>query len=155
MTDFKVFNLGDFGLQSGATLRNAFIAYKTHGDPSSPAVVYPTWYSGLISDNEWLVGEDKTLSPKNYFIIIPALFGNSQSMSPSNTPEPRPFPSITMLDNVTAQYRLVTEELGVTHLKAVLGWSMGELFPNHLAMVSIAGRYGPWDPSGKYPDRQK
>ncbi|KAK5631132.1 hypothetical protein RRF57_006847 [Xylaria bambusicola] len=125
MAEFKIFNLGDFGLQSGFTLRNAFIAYKTFGDASNPVIVYPTWYSGLISDNEWLIGEDKTLNPKKYFIIIPALFGNSQSMSPSNTPEPRPFPSITILDNVTAQYRLVTEELGVTHLKAVLGWSMG------------------------------
>ncbi|KAI0525381.1 Alpha/Beta hydrolase protein [Xylaria bambusicola] len=125
MAEFEIFNLGDFGLQSGFTLRDAFIAYKTVGDASNPAIVYPTWYSGLISDNEWLIGEDKTLNPKKYFIIIPALFGNSQSTSPSNTPEPRPFPSITMLDNVTAQYRLVTEKLGVTHLKAVLGWSMG------------------------------
>ncbi len=128
MADFEVFDLGDFTLQSGATLPNAYIAYKTLGDPSNPAVVYPTWYSGLISDNEWLIGEDMALNPRKYFIIIPALFGNSQSMSPSNTPEPRPFPRITMFDNVTAQYRLVTEKLGVRHVKAVLGWSMGELF---------------------------
>ncbi|KAI0456815.1 Alpha/Beta hydrolase protein [Xylaria acuta] len=125
MAEFSVFNLGDFTLQSGATLRNAHIAYKTFGDPSSPAIVYPTWYSGLISDNVWLLGEDMTLNPKKYFIIIPALFGNGQSTSPSNTPEPRPFPQITVFDNVAAQYRLVTEQLGVKHVKAVLGWSMG------------------------------
>ncbi|TGJ79910.1 hypothetical protein E0Z10_g8849 [Xylaria hypoxylon] len=125
MAEFKIFNLGDFTLQSGETLRNAYIAYKTFGDSSNPAIVYPTWYSGLISDNQWLIGEDMALNPKKYFIIITALFGNGQSMSPSNTPEPRPFPRITMLDNVTAQYQLVTEELGVKHLKAVLGWSMG------------------------------
>ncbi|KAF2965839.1 hypothetical protein GQX73_g7716 [Xylaria multiplex] len=125
MAGFKVFNLGDFTLQSGAILRNAYIAYRTFGDSSNPAIVYPTWYSGLISDNEWLVGESMTLNPKEYFIIIPALFGNGQSMSPSNTPVPRPFPNITMLDNVAAQYRLVTKGLGVKHLKAVLGWSMG------------------------------
>ncbi|KAI0100814.1 homoserine acetyltransferase family protein [Nemania sp. FL0031] len=125
MADFSVFNLGDFTLQSGITLRNAYIAYKTFGNPSNPAIVYPTWYSGLISDNEWLLGDDMALSAKKYFIVIPALFGNGQSTSPSNTPEPRPFPSVTMLDNVTAQYRLVTEGLGVKHLKAVLGWSMG------------------------------
>ncbi|KAI8633252.1 homoserine acetyltransferase family protein [Xylariaceae sp. FL1651] len=125
MADFKVFNLGDFVLQSGTTLRDAYIAYKTVGDTTNPAIVYPTWYSGLISQNEWLIGEDMALSPKKYFIIIPALFGNGQSKSPSNSPELRPFPSITMLDNVAAQYRLVTEELGVKHLKAVLGWSMG------------------------------
>ncbi|KAI1123289.1 homoserine acetyltransferase family protein [Nemania abortiva] len=124
MADFSLFALDDFTLQSGATLQNAYIAYKTFGDPSNPAIVYPTWYSGLISDNEWLLGDDMALSPKKYFIIIPALFGNGQSTSPSNTPEPRPFPRVTMLDNVTAQYRLVTG-LGVKHVKAVLGWSMG------------------------------
>ncbi|GAW12486.1 hypothetical protein ANO14919_018560 [Xylariales sp. No.14919] len=125
MAEFNVFHLHDFTLQSGVVLRNAYIAYKTFGDPSNPAIVYPTWYSGLISDNEWLIGEGMALNPNKYFIIIPALFGNGQSMSPSNTPEPRPFPHITMLDNVTAQHRFVTEKLRVKHLKAVLGWSMG------------------------------
>ncbi|KAI1192311.1 Alpha/Beta hydrolase protein [Nemania serpens] len=125
MTDFALFNLGNFTLQSSITLQNAYIAYKTFGDARNPAIVYPTWYSGLISDNEWLLGDDMALSPKKYFIVIPALFGNGQSTSPSNTPEPRPFPHVTMFDNVAAQYRLVTEGLGVTHLKAVLGWSMG------------------------------
>ncbi|TRX87956.1 hypothetical protein FHL15_011160 [Xylaria flabelliformis] len=128
MAEFDVFNLGDFRLQSGATLRNAYIAYKTFGDTSNPAIVYPTWYSGLISDNEWLLGEDMTLNPRKYFIIIPALFGNGQSTSPSNTPEPRPFPQITIFDNVAAQYRLVTEKLGVKHVKAVLGWSAAQTF---------------------------
>ncbi|KAI1437283.1 homoserine acetyltransferase [Xylaria sp. CBS 124048] len=125
MAEFNIFKLGDFVLQSGATLPDAYIAYKTLGQPENPAIVYPTWYSGLISDNVWLVGRDKSLSPDKYFIIIPAIFGNGQSMSPSNTPGLRPFPRITMLDNVTAQYRLVTEALGVKRLKAVLGWSMG------------------------------
>ncbi|KAI1340947.1 Alpha/Beta hydrolase protein [Xylariaceae sp. FL0016] len=121
----KIFELGDFVLKSGVTLPGAYIAYKTYGDPGSPAVVYPTWYSGVIADNEWLIGEDMTLSPKDYFIVVPALFGNGQSKSPSNSPDLRPFPDVTFFDNVTAQHRLVTEELGITHLRAVLGWSMG------------------------------
>ncbi|KAI0205214.1 Alpha/Beta hydrolase protein [Astrocystis sublimbata] len=125
MSDFSIFKLGDFTLQSGATLRDAHIAYKTFGDASNPAIIYPTWYSGLISDNLWLLGEDMALNPRKYFIIIPALFGNGQSTSPSNTPEPRPFPQITIYDNVRAQHQLVTEKLGVKHVKAVLGWSMG------------------------------
>lgn len=48
----KTFDLGDFPLSSGQILPQAFIAYKTFGSPSSPAIIYPTWYSGLISDNE-------------------------------------------------------------------------------------------------------
>ncbi|PTB62048.1 homoserine acetyltransferase [Trichoderma citrinoviride] len=126
--DYSVFQLGDFKLVSGQTLPNAFIAYKTFGDASSPAIIYPSWFSGAISDNEWLIGEDKALDPRRYFIIVPALFGNGQSSSPSNTPRPsplKPFPNITVKDNVTAQHRLITEHLGVKHARMVLGWSMG------------------------------
>ncbi|KUI55736.1 Homoserine O-acetyltransferase [Cytospora mali] len=126
--EVKLYNLGDFPLASGVTLPGAFIAYKTFGSPSSPAVIYPTWYSGLISDNEWLIGTDKALTPEKYFIIIPALFGNGQSSSPTNMPHlprDRPFPDVTFKDNVAAQYKLVTEGLGVAHARVVLGWSMG------------------------------
>lgn len=127
-SEVKTYALGDFPLASGAVLPQAFIAYKTFGSPSSPAVIYPTWYSGLISDNEWLVGSDKTLDPARYYIIIPALFGNGQSSSPTNMPHlprDRPFPDVTFRDNVAAQHRLVTEALGVRRARAVLGWSMG------------------------------
>ncbi|KAM0254568.1 hypothetical protein ACHAQJ_006676 [Trichoderma viride] len=126
--DYKIFQLGDFRLGSGETIPKAFLAYKTFGHPSFPAIIYPSWYSGLISDNEWLIGEDKALDPRRYFIIVPALFGNGQSSSPSNTlreSPPKPFPKVTVKDNVTAQHRLVTEVLGVKHARMVLGWSLG------------------------------
>ena len=32
---------------------------------------YPTWYSGFISDNEWLIGKGMALDPEKYFIIVP------------------------------------------------------------------------------------
>lgn len=79
----------------------------------------------MIDNNLWLTGEDKTLNPKKYYIIIPALFGNGQSSSPSNTPSLRPFPLITFYDNIRAQHQLVTQHLGIKHARAVLGWSMG------------------------------
>lgn len=124
MDDIKRFDLGDFRLQSGQQLPNAWIAYKTFGDPSSPAVLYPSWFSGAISDNEWLIGKDKTLNPADYYIIITALFGNGQSTSPSNS-DINPFPDVSFFDNVRAQHQLLTEKLQVKHLRAVLGWSMG------------------------------
>ena len=105
-------------------LTHEITAYKTFGDSSHPAILYPSWYSGSISDNEWLIGEDKTLNPTKYFIIITALFGNGQSISPSNS-KIAPFPNITFYDNVRAQHQLLTEGLGVQHLRAVTGWSMG------------------------------
>ncbi|OBS20091.1 hypothetical protein FPOA_11812 [Fusarium poae] len=123
MTDIKNYSLGDFHLQNGKVLPKAWISYKTFGDPSSPAVLYPSWFSGSISDNEWLIGKDKTLSPEKYFIIITALFGNGQSTSPSNS-DINPFPNVSFYDNVKAQHQLMTH-LGINHLRAVLGWSMG------------------------------
>ncbi|QPC72139.1 hypothetical protein HYE68_002891 [Fusarium pseudograminearum] len=123
MTDIKNYSLGDFTLQNGSVLPKAWISYKTFGDPSLPAVLYPSWFSGAISDNEWLIGDDKTLSPEKYFIIITALFGNGQSTSPSNS-DITPFPDVSFYDNVKAQHQLMTH-LGIKHLRAVLGWSMG------------------------------
>jgi homoserine acetyltransferase len=84
-----------------------------------------TYILPAISDNLWLTGSDKTLDPKKYYIIIPALFGNGQSSSPSNMPDLRPFPDVLFYDNVRAQHELVTKHLGIKHARAVLGWSMG------------------------------
>ncbi|KXT05302.1 hypothetical protein AC578_10958 [Pseudocercospora eumusae] len=123
--DYSVFDLGDWKLKHGGTIPKAQIAYKTFGDPSSPAIIYPSWYSGLISDNEWLISKDKTLNPDKYFIIITALFGNGQSSSPSNRKDIRPWPEVTFYDNVRAQHELVTKKFGISHARAVLGWSMG------------------------------
>jgi homoserine acetyltransferase len=75
-----------------------------------------------ISANAWLTGEDKTLSPSEYYIIMPALFGNGESSSPSNMPDLRPFPDVLLYDNVRAQYELVTNHLRIQHARAVLGW---------------------------------
>lgn len=71
------------------------------------------------------MGEDKTLNPKEFFIIITALFGNGQSSSPSNQLTPGAFPKVSFYDNVRAQHELVTKHFGITHLRAVIGWSMG------------------------------
>ncbi|TKA55860.1 hypothetical protein B0A55_10367, partial [Friedmanniomyces simplex] len=122
---YDTYSLGDFKLKSGGTISDAEIAYKTFGDPSNKAIIYPTWYSGAIADCEWLIGEDKCLSPKKYFIIITALFGNGESSSPSNRSDLRPFPNVLFYDNIRAQHELITKKLGIKHAHAVLGWSMG------------------------------
>ncbi len=136
-TDYQIFDLGETRFQRGATLRDAKLAYKTFGTlnaDKSNAIVYPTWYSGQHYDNEWLIGPGMALDPEKYFIIIPNMFGNGLSSSPSNTPEPynaARFPKITAFDNVMAQHRLVTEKFGIKKLAMVTGWSMGALQTFH------------------------
>ncbi|KAK2630386.1 hypothetical protein QTJ16_001206 [Diplocarpon rosae] len=124
MAGVQTFKLGAWKLQSGQSIPDAEIAFKTFGNPKLPSIIYPSWYSGSIADNEWLIGEDHVLNPRKYFIVITALFGNGQSTSPSNT-SIRPFPKVTFFDNVRAQHTLITKHLGIEHARAVLGWSMG------------------------------
>ena len=47
--EYSIYDLGDFRLESGEVLPFAFLAYKTFGDPSSPVLIYPTWYGGSMS----------------------------------------------------------------------------------------------------------
>jgi homoserine O-acetyltransferase len=129
--DYEIFEIPDFTLECGVTLRPARIAYKTYGTlnaDKSNAIVYPTWYSGRYWENEWLIGEDMALDPAEWFIVVPNMLGNGLSSSPSNTPPPHDrvrFPRVNVRDNVQSQYRLVTEHFGIERLALVLGWSMG------------------------------
>ncbi|PWN53533.1 homoserine acetyltransferase family protein [Violaceomyces palustris] len=128
----ETYSLGDFELQSGEVLPDAYVAYRTYGNVKNPCIVYPTWFSGTITaGNEWLISTQdhprKALDPSRYFIICPALFGNGESTSPSNTTGPkggRNLPKTTFYDNVRAQHELVTKKFGIEKV-IVTGWSMG------------------------------
>lgn len=124
-----LYSLGSFTNQAGAVLLDAFLSYQTFGDASLPLIVYPTWYSGKMQDNEWLISTRHAgLNPNHYFIVVIALFGNGESSSPSNTigsQSGHNFPMMTIYDNVKAQHQLVTQLLNRTTIFAVVGWSMG------------------------------
>lgn len=126
--EVRVYDIGDFKLQSGVTLKCAKIVAKVFGSPENPCVVFPTWYSGTHEDNEWLIGSNKTLNPSKYFIVIFNMFGNGLSSSPSNQPPPFDgprFPNVTLYDNIKAQHKVLTEQLHIREIESVLGWSMG------------------------------
>jgi homoserine O-acetyltransferase len=131
MVDYEVFELGDVVLQSGLTLRQAKLAYKTYGK-LAPArdnvVVMPTFYGGQHTDNEAMINPQRAIDPTRYFIVVPNMFGNGLSSSPSNTPPPfdrAAFPNITLYDNVVCQHRLITQHLGIDRIRLVVGFSMG------------------------------
>jgi len=130
MTDYSVFELGDLTLQSGATLRDAKLAYQTYGrlaPAGDNVIVLPTFYTGTHARNEGYFGPGRAMDPARHFIVSINLFGNGFSSSPSNTPAPHDgprFPNVTLYDNIAAQHRLLTEELGVARIRLVTGWSM-------------------------------
>lgn len=129
--DNTIFELGDFAFESGATLPNARLSYVTYGalnESTTNVVLLPSWYSGNHHGYEFLIGPGKALDPSEYFIVATDMFANGLSSSPSNTPPPfagPDFPEIAIRDNVNATHRLLTEELGIEHLRAVIGFSMG------------------------------
>jgi homoserine O-acetyltransferase len=129
--DYDVLELGDLPLQHGGTLASAKLGYKLYGrlaHDRSNAILFPTWYTGTHVDLQWLIGPGKPLDTTRYCVICPNLFSMGVSSSPSNTPQPQngaSFPRVSILDNVVAQHRLVTEVLGIEQLQLVLGGSMG------------------------------
>ena len=123
-------SLGDVPLQSGNVLLGAQLAYGTLGrlnQARDNAIVMPTYYTGEHRSYLPLIGEGKALDPTRYFIIIPDMFGNGLSTSPSNyrASGVGSFPQITLYDNVSQQARLVFEHLNVAEVALVTGWSMG------------------------------
>lgn len=140
------FDLGDLQTLSGETIPGAFLSWKTHGTLNAArdnVILYPTSYSAQHPDIEWLIGPDFVLDPARWFIVIPDMFGNGLSSSPSNTPA---YPAlVTAWDNVQAQRRLLSEVFGIERLACVYGWSMGAqqayhwaaLFPDDVARIVV------------------
>jgi homoserine O-acetyltransferase len=144
-----LFQLGDFELQSGVVLPNAKIAYSAHGtlnDAHDNVIVYPTYSGSRHAENEDFIGTGSALDPEAYFIVIPDMFCNGLSTSPSNCEPPYDgprFPLVTPYDNVRAQYRLLTEHFDVKGLELMVGFSMsgqqayhwGVLYPDYVKRI--------------------
>jgi homoserine O-acetyltransferase len=133
MNDYSIFNAGNIVLQSGITYRDTKLAYKTFGQLNSSksnVILCMTPFGAQHTDVLWQVGPGKALDTDKYFVIIPNLFGNGLSSSPSNAVEPfsgNRWPNFTIADNVFIQHKLLTEELGIHSLELATGWSMGGL----------------------------
>ena len=135
LPDYDIFDAGDVTLQSGNIFAGLKLAYKTYGRlnaDKSNAILYPTSFSAQHVDTEWLIEPGAALDPERYFIIIPNLFGNGLSSSPSNTPS-APYPDVTYHDAIAVQHRLVTEHFRISRLAMVYGWSMGGMQTYHWA----------------------
>jgi homoserine O-acetyltransferase len=126
------FVIRNFRTESGAVLPEAHVVYTTIGRLNAAgdnAILLPSHYMANFNGYNWLIGaQDRAFNPARDFLVLTELFGNGRSSSPSNTPEPfhgPRFPVMTIRDNVDAVHRLLTGELHVNHLRAVVGFSMG------------------------------
>ena len=164
--------LRDFRFSSGETLPELKLRYVTvgrklddgrgrtanavlvlHGTGGSSAQFLGPAFAGV------LFGPGQPLDASRFYLVIPDGIGHGGSSKPSDGLRTR-FPRYTYDDMVRAQHRLLTEALGVTHLRLVLGtsmggmhtWLWGETYPDFMDALlplaclpaPIAGRNRMW-----------
>jgi homoserine O-acetyltransferase len=124
------YEMADLKLESGEAIKDFAISYVTHGKLNankSNAILMVTAISGNHHRLDFMIGPGKALDPDKYFIVCTDAIGNGLTTSPSNSkahPQMQ-FPKYAIRDMITSQYRLLTEHLGITHVVAVIGPSMG------------------------------
>lgn len=120
----------DFRFHTGDVMPELRLHYTTVGAPSGEPVliIHGTagTGTGLLSPGfgGQLFGPGQPLDARKYFVILPDTLGAGQSSKPSDGLRAG-FPAYDYDDMVLAEYRLVTEGLGLHHLRLVLGNSMG------------------------------
>lgn len=120
----------DFRFHTGETLPEARLAYTTVGEPGGIPVLilHGTGGSARSMLTQGFAGElfgrGQPLDATRYFVILPDALGAGRSSKPSDGLRAA-FPRYNYDDMVQAQHRLVTEGLGLRHLRLVLGNSMG------------------------------
>lgn len=122
--------LGDFRLESGEVIRDCRIGYRTFGalnKDKSNVVLATTWASGTTEQFAGNVGPGRLIDSTRYYVVAVDALANGVSSSPSNSRlQPRMrFPKFTLRDTVNTQHRLLTKVLGIDHVRAVMGISMG------------------------------
>jgi homoserine O-acetyltransferase len=162
------FVVKDFHFRSGEMLPELRLHYRTIGTASRDAagvvrnavlIMHGTGGAGTQFLSQQfagvLFGPGQLLDATRYFIILPDAIGHGGSSKPSDSLHAK-FPHYTYDDMVGAQYKLITEKLGVNHLRLVMGtsmggmhtWVWGETYPEFIdalmplasAPVEIAGR---------------
>jgi len=157
------FVIRDFGFNTGEKLAELKLHYTTigtlQGDHNAVLILHGTGGAGRGFLSKGFAGElfgpGQLLDATKYFIILTDQIGHGKSSKPSDGLEKK-FPHYDYDDMVTADYRTLTEGLGVKHLRLVMGtsmgamqtWMWGEKYPDFMdalmplasAPVEIGGR---------------
>jgi len=123
--------LGDVKLFNGEILENCTMGYRIMGEPNEDAsnyVVYPTWHAGTSKHVYGLIHKYNFVDTASYCIILIDALGNGVSSSPSNSVSQagEMFPEIRVIDMARC-IKGVLDQLGIDHVHAVVGGSMGSM----------------------------
>src|SRR5881396_3438330 len=153
------YTIRDFRFTSGETLPELRLHYRTLGKPEKDSegkttnavvIMHGTTGSGAQFIRPEFAGElfgkDQPLDATKFFIVLPDGIGHGKSSKPSDGIHAK-FPPYGYIDMVEADYRLLTEGLGVNHARLVMGtsmggmhtWLWGELHPDFMdALMPLA-----------------
>ena len=144
----------DFKFHTGDVIPQLHMHYVTIGDPSGMPVVVLHGTGGSSASMlspafaGTLFGPGQALDAAKYYIIIPDSIGHGKSSKPSDGMKAT-FPKYDYDDMVVALHRLLTEGLGVRHVRLVIGfsmggmqaWMLGEKYPGYMdALVPMASQ---------------
>jgi homoserine O-acetyltransferase len=120
----------DFKFHTGETLAELKLHYTTVGDPAGIPVIVLHGTTGSAASvltpavAGELLGPGQPLDASKYFIVIPDAIGHGKSSKPSDGLKTK-FPQYDYSDMVETQQRLLTEGLGIKHVRLIIGNSMG------------------------------
>ena len=144
----------NFKFHTGEVMSELRLHYTTVGEPSGiPVVVlHGTGGSaaGMLSPGfaGALFGPGQPLDAAKYYIVIPDSIGHGKSSKPSDGLKAK-FPQYDYADMVDAQHRLLSEGLGLRHVRLIIGnsmggmhvWLWGEKYPGYMdALVPMASQ---------------
>ncbi len=151
--ELQIAELGDLELENGRVLDQSRIGYRTMGrlnQDSSNIIIFPTWYTGNSGGIVNLIRNRGLVDTSQYYIVAIDALSDGVSTSPCNRGalQDQLFPEISIHDMVYSQYLLLTRELGINSIHAVMGYSMGGMqafdwavtYPTFMKkVISIAG----------------
>ncbi len=120
----------DFKFHTGEVMPELRLHYTTVGEPSGQPVLVLHGTTGSAASMLTpafageLFGPGQPLDAARYYIILPDGIGHGKSSKPSDGLKAK-FPRYDYADMVDAHYRLLKEGLGISHLRLVIGNSMG------------------------------
>jgi homoserine O-acetyltransferase len=144
----------DFKFHTGEVMAEVKLAYTTIGDPTGIPVVVLHGTGGtaanMLTANfaGQLFGAGQPLDTAKYYVILPDALGHGRSSKPSNGLKTK-FPAYNYADMVDAQYRLLSEGLGIKRVRLIIGnsmggmhaWLWGQKYPDFMdALVPMAAQ---------------
>jgi homoserine O-acetyltransferase len=147
----------DFKFHTGEVLPEIKLHYTTIGEPSGTPIVVLHGTGGSAAAMlgptfaDELFGPGQPLDASKNYIIVPDALGHGRSSKPSDGLKTK-FPQYDYSDMVDAQYRLLSEGLGIHHVRLIIGnsmggmnaWVWGERYPGYMdALVPMASQPTP------------